>query len=153
MIFATKKSINQLEKFFHMLGDFGGTIKTNNSSWWDLDLEVENIEDNNKVIMIGVCTTVNNDLMFDPQFRLSLHMDTNNKNKIDSAEILEYESTTMLGTIWIDSNNDIHGFGEVEYGKGALRSRFGSFMTNITEIGPYLSNPKKITKYNKTLAD
>ena len=151
MIFATKKSVNQLEKFFTLLGEFGGTIKTNDSSWWDLDLEVENIEDNNKIITIGVCMTGNGDLAFDPLFRLSLHMDTN--NKIDSAEIREYESTTMLGTIWIDSNNDIHSFGKVEYGKGTLQSRFGRFMTNITEIGPYLSDPKKITRYNKTLSD
>ena len=53
----------------------------------------------------------------------------------------------------IDSNNDIHGFGKVEKGKGALRSKFEEFMNNITEIGPYLTEPKKIKKYTKTLAD
>lgn len=101
--------------------------------------------------MIGVCATVNGDLIFDPLFRLNLHMDTD--NKIDGAEIFEYESTTVLGTVWIDLNNDIHGFGKVEKGKDVLRSKVGEFMTNITEIGPYLTEPKKIKKYTKTLAD
>lgn len=150
MVLATKRSIEQLEKIFSALGVYGGTIITNNpDNWWELDLEVEYIDGEDKRILIGICSTINDDIVFDPMFTLNLKIDSD--NKIVDAIILGYESTTALGTVYSGEDDVLYGFGMKE--KAGMRKLFSSFMTNITEIGPYLTEPKKIKKYTKTLAD
>lgn len=42
---ATKKAAKQLQQLFDYIGEFGGVIETNKpENWWNLDLEVEQIE-------------------------------------------------------------------------------------------------------------
>lgn len=148
---ATKKAIEQLQRIFDLLGEFGGTIETKNpDNWWELDLEVEQADNTSKDILIGVFKTVNGDVMFDPQFTLTLKMDA---GKIVEAEIHNCINQTLLGTTEIDSEDMLHGFGSVEKSPKGLRNMFSGFMDNMTEFGPYLTDPKKVTKYDKTLAD
>ena len=47
----------------------------------------------------------------------------------------------------------IHGFGMTENNPYGLQKRFSGFMDNMTERGPYLTNPKEIKRYHKTLVD
>ena len=148
---ATKKAIEQLQRIFDVLGEFGGTIETKDpDTWWKLDLEVEQADDTSKDIYIGVFKIVNGDVMYDPQFSLTLKMDA---GIIVEAEIHNCINQTLLGTTKIDSEDMLHGFGMVEKAPKGLRNTFSGFMENMTELGPYLSDPKKVTKYDKTLAD
>ena len=148
---ATKKAIAQLQRIFDLLGEFGGTIETNKpGNWWTLDLEVEQEDDTSKDISIGVFKIFNDDLLFDPQFTLTLKMDA---GKIVEAEIHNCINQTLWGTTEIDSEDMLHGFGRVEKSPEGLRDIFSGFMDNMTEFGPYLTDPKKVTKYHKTLAD
>lgn len=47
----------------------------------------------------------------------------------------------------------IRGFGMTENNPYGLQKRFSGFMDNMTERGPYLTNPKEIKRYHKTLVD
>lgn len=69
------------------------------------------------------------------------------------AEIIKCEETTMLGICIIDSDDLIHGFRITENDPYGFQRRFSSFMDNMTERGPYLTNPKEIKRYHKTLVD
>ncbi len=148
---ATKKSVEQLQKFFDFLGEFGGTIETKKpENWWKFDLEVEFADDTSKDIMIGIYTTVNGDIAFDPQFTLKLKMDG---NTIVDAEINNCVNQTMMGYLEVDANDMFHGMGRTEKADPGLTDLFSNFMHNITEIGPYLTDPLKVEKYEKTLAE
>lgn len=149
--YATKKATEQLQKIFDVLGEFGGVIETDDPRcYWSLDLEVEEIEGDIKTIQIGVFSDINGDIIYDPLFHLSLRCEN---GKIMEAEIVECEETTLFGTCIIDNNDLIHGFGMTENDPYGLQRRFSSFMDNMTERGPYLTNPKEIKRYRKTLVD
>lgn len=149
---ATKKATKQLQKIFNVLGKFGGVIETNDpGTWWTLDLEVECIENDRKDVQIGIYKNLNGDIIYDPIFFLSLKTDDN--DKIIEVEIHSCEETTILGTTIVDSEDFLHGFGNVEKDPHGLKRRFSSFMYGMTELGPYLTKPKKVKKYNETLAD
>ena len=149
--YATKKATEQLQKIFDVLGEFGGVIeKDNPGSYWPFDLEVEEIEGDIKTIKIGVFSDINGDIIYDPLFHLSLRCEN---GKIMETEIIECEETTMFGTCIIDNDDLIHGFGLTENDPYGLQRRFSSFMDNMTERGPYLTNPKEIKRYHKILVD
>ena len=149
--YATKKATKQLQKIFDVLGEFGGVIETDDPRcYWSLDLEVEEIEGDIKTIQIGVFSDINGDIIYDPLFHLSLRCEN---GKIMEAEIIKCEETTLFGTCVIDNNDLIHGFGLTENDPHGLQRRFSSFMDNMTERGPYLTNPKEIKRYRKTLVD
>ena len=95
--YATKKAVSQLQKFFKVLGKYGGSIESNDP-WesWILDVEVEEATESSKDIMIGVCTVINGDVMYDPLFYLTLNMDG---EKIVNARINGYESHTLLARL------------------------------------------------------
>ena len=148
---ATKKATGQLQKIFKYLGEFGGKIETNNpGTWWTLDLEVECVEDAKKNVCIGVYSSINGDIIFDPMFHLSLTMEN---EKIMETEILDCEETTMFGTTVVDGNDMLHGFGMVEKDPYGLKKRFSNFMENMTVNGPYLTDNKSVEKYQNALAD
>ena len=88
--------------------------------------------------------------MFDPEFSLSLKMDA---GKIVEAELHNCINQTLFGTTEVDSEGMLHGFGLVEKSPESLRDMFSGFMHNMTELGPYLTDPKKVTQYDKTLGD
>ena len=130
----TKCSCNDLQKVFAILCKKGlqkttGDIKT---------------------IKIGVFSDINGDIIYDLLFHLSLRCEN---GEIMEAEIIECEETTMLGTYIIDRDDLIHGFGMTENNPYGLQKRFSGFMDNMTERGPYLTNPKEIKRYHKTLVD
>ena len=140
-----------MQKIFDVLGEFGGVIETDNPrSYWPFDLEVEEIEGDIKTIQIVVFSDINGDIIYDPLFHLSLRCEN---GKIMEAEIIKCEETTLFGTCVIDNNDLIHGFGLTENDPHGLQRRFSSFMDNMTERGPYLTNPKEIKRYRKTLVD
>ena len=148
---ATKKAVEQLPKIFDFLGEFGGTIETKQpNNWWTLDLEVEEADDVSKDIMIGACKSLEGDIIYDPKFTLTLKMDG---DKIVEAEIHSCINQNVFGTTEIDSDDMIHGSGRVEKSPKGLRTMFSGFMDIMTEIGPYLSDQSKVTKYDKTLSD
>lgn len=148
---ATKKATGQLQKIFNYLGEFGGKIETKNpGTWWTLDVEVECVAGTKKDVFIGVCSSINGDIIFDPMFRLALTMDN---GKITETEILECEETTIFGTTVVDGDDMLHGFGGVEKDPYGLKKRFSNFMENMTVNGPYLTDNKSFEKYEKTLAD
>lgn len=148
---ATKKATGQLQKLFNYLGEFGGKIETKNpGSWWTLDLEVESVEENKKDVQIGVYSSINGDIIFDPLFHLSLTMDN---EKIMETEILDCEETTLFGIIVVDGDDMLHGDGRVKKASCGLKKRFSSFMDNMTVNGPYLTNNQSVEKYGNTLAD
>ena len=103
-----------------------------------------------KTIKIGVFSDINGDIIYDLLFHLSLRCEN---GEIMEAEIIECEETTMLGTYIIDRDDLIHGFGMTENNPYGLQMRFSGFMDNMTERGPYLTNPKEIKRYHKTLVD
>lgn len=149
--YATKEATKQLQKLLDVLGEFGGVIETDDpSSYWSLDLEVEEIKGNVQNIQIGVFSELNGDIIYDPLFHLSLRCEN---GKIVETEILDCEETTVFGTSVVDNEDFIHGFGLTEKDPYGLQSRFSSFMTNMTERGPYLTNPKEVRRWYKTLVD
>ena len=103
-----------------------------------------------KTIKIGVFSDINGDIIYDPLFHLSLRCEN---GEIMEAEIIECEETTMLGTYIIDRDDLIRGFGMTENNPYGLQKRFSGFMDNMTERGPYQTNPKEIKRYHKTLVD
>lgn len=148
---ATRKNTVYLQRLFDVVGTYGGTIETYEpGTWWTLDIEVESIEDDKKKVMIGVFNNLNGDIIYDPLFHLSITM---NGERLGDVEIIDCEETTVLGTTIVDNNDMLHGFGMVEKDEFGLKQRFSSFIDNMASNGPYISNPKKVTKYNKTLAD
>ena len=147
---ATKESTMQLQRLFDVVGQYGGIIYTNDpGTWWPLDIEVESIEGDKKDVMIGVFSTQAGDVIYDPLFHLSITMD---QERFGAVEILNCEETTFFGTTVVDNEDMIHGFGMVEKDSIGIKQRFASFMDNMTEVGPYLTNPKSVEKYDKTLA-
>ena len=74
--------------------------------------------------------------------RLVRHVDTKS-----------HKETTVLGTSTVDGDDMIHGFGATEKAPFGLKKRFTSFMDNMTGSGFYLTEPKSVKKYAKTLAD
>lgn len=150
-VLATKKAVAQLQKIFDFLGEYGGVIETNNpENWWTLDLEVESVEDSTKSVQIGIYTLKNGDATFDPLFHLILTMD---KDKITSATIIDCEELSFQGVARVGEDDIIRGPGFQEKDQYGLSTRFSNFMDNMTNNGPYLTNPKSVKHYNKTLAD
>lgn len=148
---ATKKAAKQLQQLFDFLGEFGGVIETNMpENWWNLDLEVEQIEGDKKNILVGVYSSVSGDVIYDPVFHVVAREED---DKIAEVEVLDCEETTVLGTSTVDGDDMIHGFGTTEKDPFGLKNRFTSFMDNMTGSGPYLTEPKSVKKYTKTLAD
>lgn len=148
---ATRKATVQLQRLFDVVGQYGGTIETYDpGTWWTLDIEVECIEGDKKDVMIGIFNTQTGDVIYDPLFHLSITMDN---ERLGDVEILDCEETTVLGTTVVDNEDMIHGFGIVEKDETGLKQRFIRFMENMTEVGPYLTNPKSVKKYDKTLAE
>ena len=148
---ALKKSVEQLQQIFDVLGEYGGTIETKKpENWWTLDLEVVDIDGDKKDIMIGVFKEFNGDIMFDPQIKLTLTM---GNGKVVDAEIHEFSNTTIFGTSVVDADGMLHMNGMTEKSPQGLRGLFEGFMNNMVEQGPYLKDPKKVTKYTKALTD
>ena len=57
---ALKKSVEQLQKLFDFLGEYGGTIETKKpENWWTLDLKVDSVEGEKKNVIIGTMITIN----------------------------------------------------------------------------------------------
>lgn len=102
------------------------------------------------MIRIGVCSKLNGDIIFDPEFCLTLKI---NNKKIVEVEIMRYYSQTMLGLFEIDENDILYGMGSKVKDEYGLKRRFSSFMDNMVENGPYLTKPKNVKRYDKTLAD
>ena len=81
------------------------------------------------------------------------------------VEEIEGDIKTIQIGVFSDINGDIiydplfHLSLRCENGKimeadpHGLQRRFSSFMDNMTERGPYLTNPKEIKRYRKTLVD
>ena len=146
-IVSTKKAASQLQKIINKLGENGGIIATDTpETWWNLDVEIENISDNEKNIMIGLYMNLNDEIMFDPVFDITAIWE---KNKITEVIINSCTEETVLGRTVVDDNNMIHGFGRVEKDPYGLKKRFCSFMDGITTIGPYLSTGRIIEKYDE----
>lgn len=137
---ATKKAMAQLQKIYDFLGENGGQIHTDSpGTWWALNLEC--CEES---MQIGVFTSVDGDIIFDPNFELRVSMEN---GKISEVEICSCEETTLLGTTYVDGEDMLHGFGTTEKDPYGLKKRFSSFMENMAKNGPYLTNPKSVTKY------
>lgn len=137
---ATKKAVAQLQKVYDVLGENGGQIQTDEpGTWWAL-----NLERYEESMQIGVFTSVEGDIMFDPNFELRVSIEN---GKIQEVEICGCEETTLLGTTYVDSDDMLHGYGMTEKDPYGLKKRFSSFMENVTKNGPYLSNPKAVKKY------
>ncbi|MCR5654022.1 MAG: hypothetical protein K6G07_00055 [Lachnospiraceae bacterium] len=148
---ATDQARQQLQKVFDKLGKFGGTIQTKKpEEWKTFDLEVERMDKETKDIMIGVFHSVDGEVLFYPQFRLSLKME---EDSIVEAYIHNCIKQTIFGTTEIDSEDLITGFGNVEKTTPGLEQEFTDFMEDIAKKGPYLTKPEKITKYDRTLAE
>ena len=149
---ALRKSVEQLQKLFDFLGEYGGEIETNEpETWWTLDLEVEEVYDDKKDIFVGVFTDLNGrHIMYDPSVKLTI---TVKDGRIEKADILEFSNTTVFGTSVVDAEGNIHMNGVTEKAPQGLRGLFEEFMDIIVEVGPYLTNPQNVTKYDKTLAD
>uniref|UniRef100_UPI004056ADDF hypothetical protein n=1 Tax=Acetatifactor sp. TaxID=1872090 RepID=UPI004056ADDF len=146
---ATKRATKQLQKIFDFLGEYGGIIETDTpDTWWNLDVEVEHKDENRKDILIGVYKSIEGDIVFDPQFQLSLKMKS---GKILETEIKGCTLFMFFNIGEIDDEDMVYYFGNKEKDVYGLRRRFSSFMDNMVEYAPYLTNPKKVTKYNSTL--
>ncbi len=148
---ALRKSVEQLQKLFDFLGEYGGVIVTNEpGTWWTLDLEVEEVYDDKKDILIGVFKDLNGNIMYDPSVELTI---TVKDGRIEEADILEFSNTTIFGTSVVDAEGNIHMNGVTEKAPQGLSELFEGFMDNIVEVGPYLTKPKNVIKYDKTLTD
>ena len=148
---ATKETTAQLQKLFDFLGEYGGIIKTNApDNWWDLDLEVEEIENSKKRVIIGIFEVINGDVVFDPQFEVTLIVED---KIIKEAEIMSCSSNGLFGPMFVDTNDILHAMGTKEKDQFGLVKRFSVFMRNMTEVGPYLREPKEVKKYTKSLAE
>jgi hypothetical protein len=148
---ALKKSVEQLQKLFDFLGEYGGTIETKKpENWWTLDLEVDSVEGEKKNVIIGVYKIINGDVVFDPKFELTLTVDG---DTIKDADIIREESNGLLGSSYVDENDVYHGLGGDSQANPGLRTLFEQFMNNMTEVGPYLNDPKDVKKYDKPLDD
>lgn len=146
---ATKKATKQLQKIFDFLGEYGGVIETDMpDTWWNLDVEVEHRTDDRKDITIGVYKSFNGDIVFDPQFQLSLKLKS---GKIVETEIKGCTLYMFFDICEIDDEDMFYSFGHKEKDIYGLRRRFSSFMDNMVEFAPYLTNPKKVIKYKSTL--
>lgn len=143
---ATKKAVKQVQKLYEFLQKKGGLIKTKNpGTWWDLDFEIQDESDDEMDIFVGICQSVNGDIMFDPAFDIRVTLDE--KKKMSDVEILHYTSDTFLGTCTIDEDDMMYGFGMKEKDAYGLKKRFSSFMDNMVENGPYLKDPESVTIY------
>ena len=148
---AAKKSLEQLQAFFDFLGESGGTIETKTpSTWWKLTLEVEKTDQGSKEILIGVCKLYGDgvfaDLLYDPFFSLHLKV---HENRIIEGEIKGCINQTVFGTTEIDGDDMLYGFGLIEKASPGLQEKFSAFMDNITNVGPYLTDPKEVVRYDE----
>lgn len=150
---ASKEAIVLLQKIFDFLGRYGGTIETDSpSTWWSLyfDADKDDANDNRILSQIGVFKHLNGDIIFDPEFKIVMHMDG---ERIDDVDIIECAETTVFGTSVVDDNDNISMGGITEKDEIGLVERFSEFMHNMVEVGPYLTNPKKIEKYDKYISE
>ncbi len=148
---ARTKSVAKLQKIYDYLGKYGGTIETKKpGNWWKFYMDTDPIGELKVASQIGVCKDVNGDTIFDPLFHIVITLDEDN---ITEVEINDCEETTMFGTSVVDANDMISMNGMKEKDDYGLIERFESFMTNMAEVGPYLTDPKKVCKYDKYLSE
>ena len=154
---AMKKSVKKLQRIFDFLGKYGGTIKTKRpGTWWLLYVDVDNFEVEGKITsQIGVFTSINGDVIFDPEFKIQMLMDG---EKIKDVDIMYYDSASVLGTFHIDGNDmccfmSMTGCSEKEKDDYGLADRFEAFLTNMVEVGPYLFDPAEVKKYSKYMSE
>jgi len=133
----TKKSIEQLQKFFDLLGESGGRIITDSPETWGT-LVVDRLysPDDIKTIRIGILYVVGGNDLYNPEFCLTAKM---KGNRILEAEIESYGSASLLGWLYINGDDTISGLHRKEKDPEGLQNRFSSFMEKITEQGPYLT--------------
>jgi len=154
-IFADREAVNQLEKLFQRLGEYGGLIITRDPMFWPLDLRVVKASANAKLVQLGIFEILKGKVYFDPQFTLYLTM---RDNEIAKVEIKNYISETYYVSIKIDENDMAYAhstlFGHVEdieeQDPFGMAARFSSFMDTLTLLGPYLRMPKPATRYSCT---
>ena len=147
-----KETKENLEKLIDFLGENGGIIKTDNPEmWWDMCMESYMDKDTgNMSITLGIYSTLNGDVIPDPEFRLEARM---KDGKISKIELVSYYSQTVTGTLQVDRNDNaicctIFGNSKEKDPVGIVK-RFDEFMHSMCVAGPYLRNPKSVTRYSK----
>lgn len=149
---ATKKAISHLQKVLKVLGEFGGMIETNDPEhWWKLEVNIEpEYDEDRDEVYIGLYSLLNGDIVKDPQFHLML---VKEGDKIIDVEILDYDEFNVLcgGDCFVDENDIFHSSsGRVEKDPYGLRKRFSLFIDGVVNVGPYLTEPKQVTKYTES---
>lgn len=145
---ASKKSVELLQKFFDILGEYGGVIETNNpGTWWPLELRVKNERGNEREVHIGVFNDHGYDRFFDPGVNITLTM---SENKISEAIVHDLYNTTLFGTSVYRPDGMLYLGNQKEKAESSLDVLFETFMINMAEIGPYLTEGTIKENYSRT---
>lgn len=148
-IFATKKACKELKKVLNFLkengAENGGSISTDDpKTWWKLFVEIYDKSPEEKRVIIGESKSVNGDTICDPVFTLDI---TIKDADITEIRLMGYDTSSLFGSFSINENDYITGPWGCEKDDVGMKNRFSSFMNNVVNVGPYLSDPGKISAF------
>ncbi len=87
----------------------------------------------------------------DPFFRIEVEFD-DKEESITAARPIEYLSQWWGGEMRIDPDDNIcDSQGNAEHNDGELMERLESYMDTVTEMYPYLRNPKSVIKFEEDI--
>ena len=144
-----KKNIEGLNRIFDFLGIHGGCIAIEDD--WMFCCRVRDLGDGDYEAELFSLSDDGEDALKDPFFRLELTYDEDRKQITDYRPI-EYLSEWYGGQLRIDcSGNSCDSLGNSDYGEDDIEERFSGYIGTITEVRPYLTDPKAVEKYEKDI--
>jgi hypothetical protein len=141
-----EKTLEKLNKVYQFLAPHGGDIEIEED--WIFSMNVQQYEDGEYYLYMCSKEDYPQRHFRDPLFRVNVKFDEKREH-ILSATPVAYLSQTPLGDMYIDENDDIDGFGIKEHTDGIMHENFDSYLTTLTELRPYLTNPTAVYRFKK----
>lgn len=134
--------VSGLNQIFEFLGPHGGEITIEDD--WDFNCKVYN---DDGIYKARICSYGGD--FFDPLFMIEITFDEEHKRIIE-AKPYEYLSQSYFGQICMDIYDDSCKYeGDCDSMEEDIRERLVSYLGTITEVRPYLKNPKTVVRYEK----
>ncbi len=140
------KTLEKLNKVYEFLAPHGGDIEIETD--WIFTMNVQQYEDGEYYLYMFSHEGDPQYCLTDPLFRVNIKFDEK-RERILSATPVAYLSQTLLGEMYIDENDDIDGFGIKEHTDGIMHENFDSYLTTLTVLRPYLTEPTKVFRFEK----
>ena len=144
-----EQSLEKLNMIFDKLGPHGGSISIEND--WTFYCRVNDLGDGDHEAELFSAEGVDEDAFKDPFFRVEISFNEDRSRITDYCPI-EYLSQWWGGELRIDpSGNACDSAGNTDSDENDLEERLSSYLDTITQIRPYLTEPKSEERYERDI--